>query len=954
MTERPLSIPTQSAASNQIASHSTGSVFANDALTTVTESVDEEEPYTIKCICDYNDDDGNTIYCEKCDTWQHIECFYPGRVEDASKAEFDHSCIDCNPRRLDLNRIDATERQRSQRYIKASNDINKQKRPPSKSHKKKLKPVELQVNGHHDRDGQGPQDHHPTTKKSKGHRSNSSVSKRSPPYNSRTHSNGLPPSPAHTPPDLHRGHEVHGYSDHFAALFDNETSLDTTMSNKFANLGVPDTLARWLQDPEKLQADVGIEDRHKIMTNVKGNIDVGTLIWPDLQVKTTPVRDSDRDLRYRSLITQQPIIKSDRVGELNGLVGFQRDFNDADKPPEGYSHSRPFVFYVPRLPLFIDTRTEGSICRYVRRSCRANTGLETFIDPRRGSQYHFWLVSERSISANEQITIPWDFRFPKKYESRFLHFMNLSDEDGEHFDKPLTEEEYEMLSGTINLVLSDYGGCACGLRSDCAFARFHQDYHSRLQAQPNGAKSKKGRKPRQSHISPTGTNHATNSRAASEGHPEQYDDDDRRSVSGSSRSKPNSRDLTPLHGVGGISASLQVSDREKRKLAMVEESFKKMEQVQPPRKKKKADPAAHTTPTTSKPRQKSTARPQAQPQTSTTNNSRKPQYVDTGTSRRQSISSYSIVSPNGAFSATGEDARSVPSGSRNASSGPRPSYVDSAMQTDPEENAWYSPPVHRKAPWKPSVPIGVRLLKNRRKLKLEQQLQQTTAAMGTSLAIFPTVAMDVDSVADIKHRPESPVDARGRPGSVGSSSASVDNSGSADVTMTDSPTIVTKPLPPPWHGQTNNNTSSNSTTGHWPTDLHVQMPPTPNFSVPNMSGTMSSSGTPLSASGSVLQSPFGTTHLQDGVAFNSPLNGAMPAISPVKAKKKMSLSDYKLKNARKADPAAKTSAGSSPTVAPAMLKPSLANIDEFSTPRLPASETPAEKKPDHMDTTGTM
>ena len=34
----------------------------------------DEEPYTIKCICDYSDDDGNTIYCETCDTWQHIEC----------------------------------------------------------------------------------------------------------------------------------------------------------------------------------------------------------------------------------------------------------------------------------------------------------------------------------------------------------------------------------------------------------------------------------------------------------------------------------------------------------------------------------------------------------------------------------------------------------------------------------------------------------------------------------------------------------------------------------------------------------------------------------------------------------------------------------------------------------------------------------------------------------------
>ncbi|KAK0102755.1 hypothetical protein ONS95_006352 [Cadophora gregata] len=81
-----------------------------------------EEPYTIKCICDYLDDDGYTIYCETCDTWQHIECFYPGQVDEASAEEFDHSCADCKPRPLALDRQHATERQRTQRQVKVIND----------------------------------------------------------------------------------------------------------------------------------------------------------------------------------------------------------------------------------------------------------------------------------------------------------------------------------------------------------------------------------------------------------------------------------------------------------------------------------------------------------------------------------------------------------------------------------------------------------------------------------------------------------------------------------------------------------------------------------------------------------------------------------------------------------------------------------------------------------------
>src|SRR5205085_12638974 len=52
----------------------------------------EEEDYTIKCICDYTDDDGNTVFCDNCQTWQHIECYYPDDpVPDI------HLCGECRP-----------------------------------------------------------------------------------------------------------------------------------------------------------------------------------------------------------------------------------------------------------------------------------------------------------------------------------------------------------------------------------------------------------------------------------------------------------------------------------------------------------------------------------------------------------------------------------------------------------------------------------------------------------------------------------------------------------------------------------------------------------------------------------------------------------------------------------------------------------------------------------------
>lgn len=56
------------------------------------EDIVNEEDHMIKCTCGSSDDDGNTVLCEKCDTWQHIECYYRGKeVPDL------HFCTDCAP-----------------------------------------------------------------------------------------------------------------------------------------------------------------------------------------------------------------------------------------------------------------------------------------------------------------------------------------------------------------------------------------------------------------------------------------------------------------------------------------------------------------------------------------------------------------------------------------------------------------------------------------------------------------------------------------------------------------------------------------------------------------------------------------------------------------------------------------------------------------------------------------
>lgn len=948
MTERPSLITTQNATSIQTAFHPTASIPSNDAPPVIESAA--EEDFTIRCICDYADDDGNTIYCEKCDTWQHIECYYPGQIDDASRDDFDHSCAFCKPRPID--NLSATERQRLQRQNKAASEglDKKAKRPPSKSHKKKPKPTDLHVNGFRDNSHQNssPQDHHPPTKKSKGHRSQPSVSshqKRSPPFNA--HNHGHPPSPAHTPPDLPSGFQMHGYSDYFLTLYDNDRDT-SCRTNSFEKLDVSNSMSLWLHDPKKLKADTSVEDRDELFDFL--TVDVDELKWPTLRVEEKESSINDTLVRWKYLVTPFHLAQPGRIGELNGVVGFQKDYCDN---PENHwadsAHPRPFVFFLPRLPLFIDTRHEGSILRYARRSCRANTNLEIFIANK--SEYHFWFVTERPLAANEQITIPWDFRFPSEVKSRYLNALKMGGDDGSTFNGPdITDEEYERLSQTLLTVLSDHGGCACDLGMDCSFARFHRNYRGRPHVQPNGTKFKKGRKIKQNQVSPTSTGHATNSRAASEGQ-DQYEEDDNRSVSGSVRSKPQSRDLTPAHGLSETNGiPLEQSDREKRKLAMVEDTFKKMEQQPQPARKKKRPSDGPTTnisvqtstiQTTQKPRQRSVAPrvPIPHPSNSAQNGSRVRQSVDTGKARRQSGSPYSGISPTGVIPSPRNASpphNSDSNHSRQPSLIPKPTYTSSSTQTEDEENAWYNQPKPKVK--RQIVPLAKKLLRQRQAWTERQALQtiQYPAMAASSEDVIvhasPTVAMDLDGPDhEEQYHTESPTEPKGRNPSVSSSAPSVDvSSSSADVAMVDAPValngISIKP-PPPWPNQPIAPVPLSSTSIHRSPELRVQMPATPSFSNTSLAGPHSGSITPSSASGSIPQSPLGIAQFPGSMAVSATNGISTP--SPAKTAKKMSLSDYKAR-LKKSETSGtnKPTSTISPVLTPASPKSLLSVIEE--------------------------
>ncbi|KAM0280912.1 hypothetical protein ACHAQH_003801 [Verticillium albo-atrum] len=882
MTENPQPLPTQIAIPSQALVAPTFPV-SQPAPARKVEAV-EEEPYTIKCICNFSDDDGNTIYCETCDTWQHIECFYPNSREEALREDFSHSCADCKPRPLDRQK--AIERTRRLKNGSTQEDAQdkKPRRPPSKSHKKKPKPTDLQLNGHSGGQENGkhgsPGDLSHTTKKVKGsHRPSNSISsqanKRSP-SDGNIRLNGQPPSPATSPPDLPTDFEIHGYSDRFTTLYRNEPEVDPqkTPSNSFSSLAISNTMSLWLREPDRMRQETG-ESYNDVFQKLPADINTRQqqLVVQDKQIPLTP----DTVLRWKYLTTPAAIGKDVPLIELCGQILFQKDYcADPTNLWEELSSPLPFVFFHPMLPLCIDTRNEMSQARYVRRSCKPNAVLDTYLS--NTSEYHFWLVSDRFVAANEQITLPWDFRLPKAQKARMMHLIGLGDDEVNGRDEPDMEEaEYQQTSGWLHHVLSESGGCACDLGSNCAFVRFHRHYQARSQTRTQLPK-KKSRKPKVHTISPTSTGHAANSRAASESHIDDVDQDGR---SNSERSKPPSRDRTPLRqgSLDQPGILTEPTEREKRKVQMVEDSFRRMEQQPPARKKKRTSDGTNSKPSKSK-----------NALTSNTSGSNgTSRYVDAGTSRSKSGSPSSAHSTGWQISFKGPASRpdSVASHSRPASTAPRPKYCDASVQTDPVAGEWYSEADPTPKPRRRIISLSQRLLNNRHRARCDgvDQFKRRTSLPATTT---PT-AMDIDPPAEPRKASESP--ALPKESEPLPTSPAPDVKNMEDVPMTDAPAkdamsvspTTTKAFLP---ADERVNGISSPVEAKSP-ELRVHVPPVPAFgdatsAVANVTTPQATADPATSALSSSATAPAN--------ALMPPAINGIAHPSPVK--KKLSLSDY--------------------------------------------------------------
>ncbi|KAJ5881647.1 uncharacterized protein N7529_000319 [Penicillium soppii] len=553
-----------------------------------SDSAAAEEDYTIKCVCRFEDDDGHTVFCERCDTWQHIICYYESK-EDVPDV---HNCVDCEPRYVDRRR--AVHKQSEKRLEEKRRSVDperKPRRPGNKANKRKSKDTDAHEPNLKRHDSTA-RDQPPAKKPKASHRSSTSTSGlASAPAQSRNRrpSTAVPVSP--TTSDS----RVPLYSNEFLHLYDRDHTFVEKDSNLLPGVSFVDEIISWLRDPEILARVTEGLSSEDFAQHCEAAFDSP---WPTLRTHTYTDSSVDIDGKhptFKILKTDDPIREGQIVGEIFGEVGHIDHYKaNPSNRWKTLQHPEPFVYFSSQLPLYIDSRQEGNQLRYIRRSCNSNVSLKIYITNSR--EYHFCFVARRDIPANSEITVMWYLDpalIKDKKASKPKYKPGLEDNT--------VEEDLPALC--FSNILADFGGCPCGRNQNCSLANLDR----RSDAASNKATKTKGKAKAKSKsvASPMDPGRASTSRAGSESTKHVEDDDamtDVRSTSGSVRDRvTHSRDVSPTdkQTLPGLSS------RERRKIADAEMQFRRLEKGAPTtkgavgtkRKKRVSGPSAQPTAT---------------------------------------------------------------------------------------------------------------------------------------------------------------------------------------------------------------------------------------------------------------------------------------------------------------------------------------------------------------------
>ena len=367
------------------------------------------------------------------------------------------------------------------------------------------------------------------------------------------------PSPSKSPQDIFRFPAIPTYTSDFLELYERDEGNTSARDNE-QTIQATNKLFAWRTDPS-LVVSPGQQPTAKAPF-VPPDQPLDQNSWPQVSVETIQKTEVEYDGRFptwRFLRIQSPVRKNEIVGEVRGQVGMLEEYCQQKSSSNRWQelrHPDPFVFFHPHMDLYIDSRKSGTRFRYLRRSCRPNVTLKTFVTDNDETRHCF--VASQDIPAGSELTTMW-----------FLDQVMFATEDSE-------QAQIRRLDWASR-VLANFGDCACEAGAACLLAPFDRRTGKGLEGGPKMPRKKKSKNQT---ISPFST--GANSRAGSE--PKILDDEDqsdRRSTPESSRSGGPSRDITPVN-VAALDADpvlgTGLTARELRKIQMAEKAFAQKEQ----------------------------------------------------------------------------------------------------------------------------------------------------------------------------------------------------------------------------------------------------------------------------------------------------------------------------------------------------------------------------------------
>jgi hypothetical protein len=681
-------------------------------------------------------------------------------------------------------------------------------------------------------------------------------------------------------------------------------------NNSYTSLGVASDIAMWLKDPDALAEASGGKKPQDLFSRIENTIQ-------DLETSTAPIIHKQTEVdssitahglhpQWHFITTDSPIADGGYVGELKGLVGRREEYcQEPDNRWNLLRHPEPFVFFPPHLPIYIDTRQEGNILRYARRSCSPNMAMKILVEA--SSDYHFCFVATRQIEPTEELTVGWDI--DSEVHKQLLKVVTNGAKDG-----------FRRIQPWVSCVLANFGGCACDASTghECLLDRARRPV-----AEPTQSIKAKNKKLKKSQVSPLSTGRATNSRAGSETlHRDNADDDnmDNRSTSGSHKSS--SRDITPATHFS-LDGDIKMSDRERRKLQQQERLFEQMEtDEQHKGKRGKRNSAGSTLNTPSIATSKRLGHPEPSP-------SARHREHSHGVARKTSGSSSKTK------------VRNAPK--------PKPVYVEASTQTEDDAVA-----VPTRAEMKPPMSFKRKLLQQAQEDKLQRERMRSASIKmeGRSPTLKdvspnkpsplpPSPPLEDPSAMEITLDPASvppPKELTPAKESSPAPTADIDMKDADEVAalkaaepkvedMPDAPDVevskeVSQPLMhPPAPPSARDSPAPSSDEPAKSVDLYVDMPAKPELS------------NPFNANSAVTPGVTGTPSVESPMTIASPFSPAVQeAVNPTPVRKKLSLSEFASRRAKLAQTT--SSAGTPPPASQSTSSPTL------STASLPTASPP--------------